>query len=474
MKNLTKKNSIIMFAEGDAPLERINGTQYRKMIAKYGKWVNPLFPIETMELDKEWATKVKANFDAKVIDRVPVPLNHTDDVSANTGEVVELQVEDDALYGILEIRDWQTVGGIEDGLIFDVSISFDWNYVDTEKGQEHGPVLLHVALVNNPYLKGMTGFERTPEQIAQDNAEEAVWGDVGYLTDFSQKHKRSAIMLSESKAKELREAMLVTVKNDKAFAVTITVKDEDGEPVEKVLQPGEEVQVPQDQSEDVLKTIADATDGDGGEEETAEEKAAREAKEAEEAEAAKKKEEEDAAAAEEARKKQEEEDANLTDEEKAAKAAEAEKAELADLRKKNARHELSEKYQTLLSAGKITPAQKDKFMALAEAHATTVQLSAGKTVSLSDAVADILMAGPQVVKFSEEGTQKTEEEEEAERKRKAEEDASKKPSETLSDQEKAGMEAVGADPKRMDELAGKYPAMAAALNQPNPKEEKKS
>jgi len=466
MKNLTKKNHIMMFADTSDVLEKINGTQYRKMIAKYGKWVNPLFPIEYMELDKEWAQEVANNFDAKVIDHVPVPLNHTDDVAANTGELVGVEVGDDGLYGILEIRDWQTIDKIENGVIFDVSISFDWNYVDTENGDEHGPVLLHVALVNNPYLKGMSGFEKTPEQLEKEEAEAAAWGDLEFLTDFSKKHKQSAIMLSESKAKELRE-MLVTIKNDRDFPVTISVKDEDGEAVEKVLQPGEECQVPQDQSEAILATITDAVKADE-DEESEEDKAAREAKEAEEAEAAKKKEEEDAAAAAAA---QADEDKDLTDEEKAAK---AEKAELADLRAKNAKLELSEKYQTLLKAGKITPAQEAKFMALAEVHGSTVNLS-GKPVQLSQVVVDILSAGPQVVKFDESGTAKTEEEKKAEEEAAAAAaaDASKKPSETLSDQEKAGMEAVGADPKRMDELAGKYPAMAAALNQTKPTNEEK-
>ena len=467
MKNLTHKNHIMMFADTSDVLEKINGTQYRKMIAKYGKWVNPLFPIEYMELDKEWAQEVANNFDAKVIDHVPVPLNHTDDVAANTGELVAVEVGDDGLYGILEIRDWQTIDKIENGVIFDVSISFDWNYVDTENGDEHGPVLLHVALVNNPYLKGMSGFEKTEDQLAKEEAEAAAWGDLEFLTDFSKKHKQSAIMLSESKAKELRE-MLVTIKNDRDFPVTISVKDEDGEAVEKVLQPGEECQVPQDQSEGILATITDAVKPADDEEETEEEKTAREAKEAEDAAAAKKKEEEDAAAAAAAA----DEDKDLTDEEKAAK---AEKAELADLRAKNAKLELSEKYGELLKAGKITPAQKDRFMALAEVHGSTVNLS-GKPVQLSQVVVDILQAGPQVVKFSETGTQKTEEEEAAAKKaadEAAAAEASKKPSELLSDQEKAGMEAVGADPSRMDELAGKYPAMAAALNQTKPTNEEK-
>ena len=260
----------------------------------------------------------------------------------------------------------------------------------------------------------------------------------------------------------------VTIKNDKDFPVTISVKDEDGEAVEKVLQPGEEVQVPSDQGEAVLATIAAAVKADDEEAESDEDKAAREAKEAEDAAAAKKKEEDDAAAAAAAA----EADKDLTDEEKAAK---ADKAELADLRAKNAKLELSEKYGTLLKAGKITPAQKDRFMAQAEVHATTVNLS-GKPVQLSQIVVDILSAGPQVVKFSEDGTQETEEEKAAREKKEAEEAAAagtKKPSEELSDQEKAGMEAVGADPKRMDELAEKYPAMKSALENTKPTNEEK-
>lgn len=109
-------------------------------------------------------------------------------------------------------------------------------------------------------------------------------------------------------------------------------------------------------------------------------------------------------------------------------------------------------------------------MALAEVHGSTVNLS-GKPVQLSQVVVDILSAGPQVVKFSEDGSGKGEGEGEGEGSGSGG-DAPKKPSESLSDQEKAGMEAVGADPKRMDELAEKYPAMASALNNNSTNEEK--
>jgi hypothetical protein len=44
-----------------------------------------------------------------------------------------------------------------------------------------------------------------------------------------------------------------------------------------------------------------------------------------------------------------------------------------------------------------------------------------------------------------------------------EEDTDKKPSELLSDEERKGMQATGADLKKMDELAEKYPAMKSAL-----------
>lgn len=423
MKN--KYNHIALFAEGDSKDGQMAGTVYRKQIVKFGKWVNPLMPIEFMELDEEWAKKVKKNFDSGVIPRVPVPLDHTDATEANTGELIKLEiVPGDGMYGYLDIRRPNVVEDIDNGLIFDVSISFDNDYIDTKDGKHHGPTLLHVALVNNPYLKGMPEFE-----AAEVGSYSESWGKL--QTMLSLPKSDSVIMLSESKVKELSTMETATVKNDKEYAVEITVKNEDGEEVKKTLAAGEETEVPKDQSEAVLTQISEAVDPDAEEEKDDDDEG------------------------------EEDED---DDKNKGGDLSEAERKELADLRKKQALSEVESQYNTLLSQNKIVPAQKEAFMKLSEVNSTKVELS-GKQVNLSTIVTNILSAGPDVSKFSETGSGKDGAEDEDDTKE-------KKPSEEMSEAEQRGMQATGADPKRADELAEKYPAMKEALKNDNKKEGK--
>lgn len=403
----------------------MNGTIFRKQIVRFGNWVDPFDPQSVMTLDEAWAKKIVKNFTAKVIDRVPVPLNHTDDVSANTGELIKLEIAKDGLYGYLDIRDPKTVQDIENGLVFDNSISFDWEYRDTETGKNWGPVLLHVALVNNPYLVHMKPFEKIEEAIS--NFAGQVMEGLGLAKDNS----RGAIMLSESKVKELRDmsVKLSKITNDKEFPVTISVTGDDGVAVDKELAAGEEVEIPEDQLEAVKKQIEEAADPNAEDESS-----------------------DDGAGDDEAG------DENADNDESQDEDDEADKKELSRLRAQNAEYKAKELYNTLLSAGKITPSQEAKFMELAKSeNGATVTLSKGKKISLSQAVADVLMAGPQVVNFSENGSDEDGDDEEN--------DAAKKPSEKLSDAESKGLQAVGADKKRLDELAEKYPAMASQLEE---------
>lgn len=452
-----KHTNVVLFAtdggattkpdKADVPqeiLDQVQGTLYYKQIAAFGKWVNPLFPVESMTLDKAWAQSIVDNFNAdpKLVDNVPIPRNHTDDVSANTGEVIGLNIEADGLYGWLDVRDWSTSSDIDGGLIFDDSISFDWDFVDTKTGDTHGPTLLHVALVNNPYLTGMKPFDKVID-------DDPLVGMIDYLSkDIAPNRNASVIMLSATKAKELiAMSKTATVKNKQDFPVEISVKDEDGEVVKHTLKPGEEVPVPEDQSEAVNQQINEAKAPETDPEETAEEKAAREQKEADDAaEAAKQ-----------------------------GAVNETEKEELARLRKERTDLSVDKAYTTLLSQGKITPAQKDKFMELSKLSASTVQLS-GKPVDVVELLSGILNAGPKIVSLDkEDGTNKgkTDEEIAAEKKAAEEAEANKKPSERLSDSDRRGLEATGTSPEELDALAEKHPEMRKQLDELDTKREKK-
>lgn len=465
MKNNTGKNSIIMLAADTLTADEIakgtaddwKGVRYEKQIAIFGDYVNPLFPIETMTLDEAFADEMIANFDKKVKAHVTIPVTHygASDPDRNAGEVIELLKKDDGLYAVMEIRNWSQSWQIEEGIALDVSMGFDWDYIDTRTGEHHGIVLEHVALENDPYIEGMTGFEKTQDQLDKEERERAMWDDIAWLDEFSRQHKGSAIMLSKHQAKELiamknrkkqSDVTLSKVKNDREFDVTITVKDEDGADVEQVVSAGAEIEVPEDQADAVTTQITDAEApaADDDEEETAEEKAAREAKEAEDAEA--------------------EKDKDGKKGEGSEKLSRGERSELVELRAKQKASDAESAYATLLSAKKITPAQKDAFVELHQSlNGQKVQLSRdGKQteVNLSAALVDFVNAGTTKFSTDQSGSKKA-----------PEAKANGKLSETLSDETAKGLAAQGVTAERMNALAEKSPAYREAMSKLNNKEE---
>lgn len=85
---------------------RIGPRRWRKHALRYGRWVHPNDPNRVMEITPEFAKKLKANFDAGVLDIVPVPERHTDDWSANKGDTIGLEVHPDkGVYVTLEVDD---------------------------------------------------------------------------------------------------------------------------------------------------------------------------------------------------------------------------------------------------------------------------------------------------------------------------------------------------------------------------------
>lgn len=376
MRNALRHNSVTILAQGESAKGQILGTVFRKEIVRFGKWVNPLFPVEYMELDKEWAEKIIANFDSKVVgNHIPVPISHDDwDPTNNAGEVVKLEIENGGLVAYLDIRRPEIVSDILNGLIFDVSISFDWNFVDTEEGEEHGPALIHVALVNNPYLTRMGEFEQVAASFAAFSQKVA-----GANVRLAKRATASVIMLSESKFKELT-MNFATVANDKQYPVTVKFQDAEGNEQSKELQPGETVEVPEEQKDVVTQQVTDAQAPDAGNDD--------------------------------ADKPAGNDDKNTPptggDADKPGSGADGEGAgadgndNKDDAAAELARYKTDERYRQLLSKGKIVPAQKDKFMELANVRDTKVQLSKDKSVPLIDYVADILEAGPKVLELDKE------------------------------------------------------------------------
>lgn len=328
--------------------------RYWKQLCPFGEWIDPNdWENSKLVIDEKMVGEMVENFKNKVLDYVPVPLGHPYDSSTlaqlNTGEVIELEVRDDGLYGLIEIRDEEVIKKIDNNLIPNVSMGFDLQYKDKKDGSLKGVVLEHVGLVADPYLKGMKAFEAA-------------------LSDM----QTTAIVLSNSsnnKRKEQEEMNRVKVKNDRDFDIEVKYT-ENNEELTVAIKADEEIEVPEDQAETVKKQIS-------------------EAKKAEE-NTNKNNELSD----------QENEAKKLSDERAA---FETEKAEFAKQKAELSAKEAEAEYHKLLSEGKILPAQKDAYMALCTAREQKVQLSDKETKSVQTLLSEFFAAMPDMRLLSEDG-----------------------------------------------------------------------
>ena len=382
-------------ADATGQVDDGNGKLYKKQLFSYGTWANPMWWWDgepTMELTVDLATKMVQNFNNNVLGSpVPIPRNHTDDVNANTGIVQKLEVGTDGLYGYLLIKQLATIEDIDQGLIFDVSIGFDWDYISQKDSTHYGPTLFHVALVNTPYINNMTGF--TEAELAKRNHE--------YATALSIGGKQSVIMMSKNKVEELKHMKFAKITNDKDYEIKVKYTNDEGAEVEATVAAGAELEVPTTAKETVESQIAESTapvaDDDKGDDGLTDE----------ERQEAAKKEADDKAAADAAA---------AGDGEGGTPPApvdETEKEELARLRTKNAELEAGKAYDQLLTKGHIVPAQKDLFLSLAKAGSVNfssdvkgadgkVMFAKSKTTSVITMLSAILEAGPKVLKLNNE------------------------------------------------------------------------
>lgn len=362
----------------DAVQVGTTGRLFKKQVLPLGEWVDPLYPGEKMTFTREFFEQMVDNFKKAVVGRVPTPDTHTDATSANKGEVVDVALEDDGLYAFIDVRDEDAAEGIERGTTWDVSAKFTDNYQDTKNGIWHGPALLHVALVNNPYIKKMNPF------VA--------------LADALHASQGAAVRALSESTKSTEVPMTVTNSRDFPVEVTYT---EDGEEHKVTLQPGEELELQDDATatyvEDQLEAAeapaeeGDATDADAEGDDSADSDQA----------------EGEDAADDDAESDEANEDA---DSEESADEGEADSHELSDTARelaetkhKLAMRDIDDRYKELLNQGKLVPALEQPFKQLSEAAiGQSRELADGTTVSLSEALTRFTDAMPKIVSLDDE------------------------------------------------------------------------
>nr|DAJ84135.1 MAG TPA: hypothetical protein [Caudoviricetes sp.] len=211
--------------------------RFKKQICQFGEYVDPNNTSKRMVLDKLFGKRLKENFDGGEYGVVAVPLGHPRNSSElaawNRGEMVNMELTDEGINAVIEIRDDETAKSIENRNIPDVSMGFEDNYLDKKTGKFVGPLLKHVGLVVDPYIKGMRRFVPLADEVP-------------------------AVLFSDSQDYEKEDkTMTVKVKNDREFDIEVTYAV-DGENKTETVATGTEIEVPGDQAEAVKQQIADA------------------------------------------------------------------------------------------------------------------------------------------------------------------------------------------------------------------------
>ena len=134
--------------------------RFRKQLLRLGSWKHDGAPGGVLKVTPEFIDKIISNFAAGVRDDVPVPLGHDQDAISSIGHIVHLDVDPDgSLWGVHDIPDEDNakkLGTTWTG----TSALIELNAVDGETGKELGPVLVHNAITNAPYIKDLAPFER--------------------------------------------------------------------------------------------------------------------------------------------------------------------------------------------------------------------------------------------------------------------------------------------------------------------------
>lgn len=317
---------------------------YKKQILRLGKWYHPSAPSGVLEITKNYLQQVVENF--KKSPFVPVTRGHKDqdELESNPDLIVannikSLEMGDDGLYAEMEIDESEL------DKYNDVSVSIDPDYEDHETGNRIGAMLKHVALVVNPYIKGLKPFVALGE------------------------NPNLVINLSDINMEEEK-------KTNPEIVEETTVETEVETEVKADEAPVEESKEQEDVKTEATEEATEETPAEETKEETAE--VIEEAKPVI-----------SATELSEAEKLQ----ARIVELEEQAKKMAVEIAQ------KNAQS----MYDELLHKGKIVPAAKDSFLMLAEQGSTEINLSDGTKKSVSELVNELFSAMPVMIDFSEKG-----------------------------------------------------------------------
>jgi hypothetical protein len=173
------ENFVIVPSDGDGYVELARtrqGRLFKKHLLTKGPLVHP--KIGVVNIDDEFVAKLKKNFDDRICDIVQVPLanknnEHSEEPDRNIGEVVDLRVEGDKVFAVLDVRDPQHAARMGKTYL-GASAMLSLDYTDTKTQKKVGPTLLHSCVTNRPYVTGLDDYEEILAATTDRSDEAAV------------------------------------------------------------------------------------------------------------------------------------------------------------------------------------------------------------------------------------------------------------------------------------------------------------
>lgn len=171
---------VIIPSDGDGYTELArtrSGRLFRKHLLNKGPLRHPANG-QVIDINDDFITTLRKNFNDGVCDIVQVPLanaknEHSEDPERNIGEVVDIEVKDNKVFAVLDIRD----PGHADKLgktYLGASAMLSLDYTNTKTGEKVGPTLLHSCVTNRPYVTGLESYEEIVAATTDRSEEAAV------------------------------------------------------------------------------------------------------------------------------------------------------------------------------------------------------------------------------------------------------------------------------------------------------------
>jgi len=317
--------------------------KFEKQILRLGKWLHPAAPGGVLDISSDYLKTIVKNFSHSPFS--PVVRGHVESAEADknpalvlANNISKLNIKADGLYAEFEIEEAELQN------YNDVSVSIEPDYINHETGENIGALLKHVALVTNPFIKGLKQFV-----ALHDKPQLKIYlSEIQNMQETVQQDQATEVIVDEAKVDAVVEETAVETA------------------VEATPEVVEEIATSQEPVEIATETISNEI-------------------------------------VEEAAVVEEQNPETINASESLLTRIAALEATNKQLSVQLSQSKAEKMYDVLLTDGKIVPAQRDAFVRLAAVSGQSINLADGSNVTVEALLSDLFEKAPKVISFGEQG-----------------------------------------------------------------------